>query len=45
MSAKDDYKTYKREVGKDVLKTLAFFFIGVPAVLFIIVWLLLPDYA
>jgi hypothetical protein len=32
------YQDMKREVGKDVLKTLAFFFIAVPVALFLFVY-------
>lgn len=36
MDTKDTYKAYKHEVGKDVLKTLAFVFIGIPILLFLL---------
>lgn len=38
---KNDYKAMRDEAGKDALKALAFFFIGVPVLIGVIVWALM----
>lgn len=38
--ASNQFNDFKRDLAKETGKTLAFFFIGVPAFLFVIAWLL-----
>lgn len=41
MTPEETYKAYKREVGKDALKAMAFFFIGLPLIVSVIVFALM----
>lgn len=38
-STKEQYEELKKEAGKDALKAMAFFFLGLPLTFTIIVWL------
>ena len=39
--ASEQFNDLKRDLAKETGKTLAFFFVGVPAAIFVVVWLIL----
>lgn len=41
MNTKEQYKEYRNEVGKDAIKALLFFFVGLPCIVSAIVLLVM----